>query len=95
MRDEEGHPRKILEGEHEVLQSKLGELAEIIKELDTLKGFDKLEEYVDQLNEISRHLLDAESHHNRPIWETSSIPPSLCCMPGAQRVPVDTMGYPR
>ena len=65
-RDEEReHPRNILESEHEVLLDKLDELDEIIDELDTMEDFDDLGEYLDRLKDISRHLLDAESHHNR------------------------------
>jgi len=62
---EEGHPRSVLEGEHQVLLEKLDELSEIIDELEGMNSFAELEDHLDQLKNISRHLLDAESHHNR------------------------------
>jgi hypothetical protein len=62
---EKGHPRSVLEGEHDVLLERLDELSEIIDELDSMTSFEELEDYIDQLKDISRHLLDAESHHNR------------------------------
>lgn len=62
---DEKHPRKILESEHEVLLEKLEELGEIIEKFSSLDSFEGLGDDLDKLEEISSYLLGAENHHNR------------------------------
>jgi hypothetical protein len=79
------HPVHTLMEEHRIIQSYLGRLAELVRKLRGIDSFEGFSLYVEELEDIAHHLVEAESHHQReeealfPILEAHEIvePPRI------------------
>jgi DUF438 domain-containing protein len=61
----EGHPIRILMEEHKILLEFAGNLNKVAKAISEAKGFQAIENEMEQLNNIVEHLRDSESHYLR------------------------------
>jgi DUF438 domain-containing protein len=59
------HPAHTFMEEHIVILNSLNELSDIVKKLRSITSFKGMGPYLEKLEEISHHLLEAESHHQR------------------------------
>jgi DUF438 domain-containing protein len=59
------HPIQILMEEHEAILQNLKELEKVMGRVDRAKVYEQVERELKKLEEISHHLLEAESHHKR------------------------------
>lgn len=59
------HPIHTFMEEHKVIVESLHKLSGIVERLKTLDGYDEMGGDLDALKDISRHLVEAENHHQR------------------------------
>ncbi len=79
------HPVHTLMEEHRIIQGYLRRLAEMVSKLRGIDSFAGFAPYVEELEDIAHHLVEAESHHQReedalfPVLEAHEIvePPRI------------------
>lgn len=82
------HPVNTLMEEHKVILESLDDLGEVVERIGKAEDFGDIEEDLTRLKDISHHLVEAESHHQReedclfPVLERHDVtePPNIMRM---------------
>lgn len=82
------HPVGTLMEEHKIILDNLKNLSLIVEKMEKMESFEDMGDEIENLKEISHHLIEAESHHQReeealfPMLEKHGItePPSIMKM---------------
>ncbi|MBI2831504.1 MAG: DUF438 domain-containing protein [Chloroflexi bacterium] len=82
------HPVNTLMEEHKIILDTLNQLGALVERLEDTGSFDEFGEDREKLKDVSHHLVEAESHHQReeevlfPVLEAHDIvePPSIMKM---------------
>jgi hypothetical protein len=59
------HPVNTFMEEHKIILENLGELGDLVQRLKKIDSFEGISQDLEKLKDISQHLVEAESHHQR------------------------------